>query len=307
MNGEISMRDSFLNQLYEFTKKDKNVVIVSADMGAPGLDQFRDNLSSQFVNVGIAEHDMIAIATGLAFEGKKPFTIAIAPFATTRCHEFVKLNLGLMKAPVNIIGIGAGFSYDDSGPTHHTTEDISIMRAIPNLVIFSPSDSKMAGAFAEIVYRFPGPKYIRLDRQVLPSLSHYYDLDNYEKGFKELESGEDIAIISTGNMVHKALEVREKMKSEGKNIGVIDLYRLKPVSHELKDILSKYKQIISLEEHLLDGGFGSIIAEVIVDNNLSVKLKRIGLKDYVYLYRRDNIQKKCEIDVDSVIGIVRGL
>ena len=304
--NQTSMRDAFLTRLYQLGKQDRNVVIVSADFGAPALDIIRLDLASQFVNVGIAEQNMIAIASGLALEGKKPYAFAIAPFATSRCHEFTKVDLSLMKIPVRILGVGAGFSYDDSGPTHHTTEDIAIMRALPNLEILCPADSIASAKFADISYNSDKPMYIRLDRKILPQI--YNESESFQEGFKEIKKGEEICIIATGNTVHIALEVNRRLESEGKKIGVIDLYRLKPVSPDLKKLLSNYKMIISLEEHILDGGLGSIISEIITDSNLKVNLKRIGLTKYIYAYGgRENIQKICAIDADSVIKCIKNL
>ncbi len=306
MKGNLSMRDSFINKIYDLAKEDREVMIVSADMGAPALDKFRFELGNQFLNVGIAEENMISVASGLASEGKKPYTMAIMPFTTSRCHEFIKLNLGLMKIPVRVIGIGTGFSYDDSGPTHHTTEDIAIMRAIPNLTIFSPADSISAEKIAEISYKENKPTYIRLDRKVQPLI--YEESENFETGFKELKQGFDICIISTGNMVHESLKIAKKLEETGKVVGVIDVYRLKPINQEIVRILSKYKKIVSLEEQILDGGFGSIISELITDNFLQSRLKRIGIKNYIYCYGgRENIQKQCNIDVDSVIKEIEKL
>jgi len=304
MDNKTSMRDSFIGRVYEIAKQDREVMIVSADMGAPALDKFRLELSNQFLNVGIAEENMISVSAGLAAEGKKPYTMAIMPFTTSRCHEIVKLNLGLMKLPIRVLGIGTGFSYDDSGPTHHTTEDIAIMRAIANLTILSPADSVAARKFADISYRENKPMYIRLDRKVMPTI--YNENEDFEKGFKELKQGADTCIISTGNMVHNALEIAKIKDGEGEKIGIIDLYRLKPINQEIISVLSKYKKIISLEEHLIDGGLGSIISELITDNNLQVRLKRIGVKDYIYCYgERENIQKKCKIDIDSVLNEIK--
>jgi len=187
MISNKTMRDAFWDRLYEFAKDDKKVILVCADMGAPALDKWRKDLTNQYFNVGIAEHNMLGIASGLAKEGKNVYTYAIAPFITSRAHEFAKLNGGLMKLPIKIVGVGAGFSYDDSGPTHHTTEDISIMRAIPNLVVLSPSDSIIAEKFAEISYCSKEPIYLRLDRQIQPNI---YNINNkadyYKKGFCEI-------------------------------------------------------------------------------------------------------------------------
>jgi transketolase len=307
MENNLSMRDAFLNRVYDFAKQDKDIIIISADLGAPSLDQIRDNLKNQFVNIGIAEQNMISVASGLASEGKKPFAFALGPFASSRCHEFIKINMGLMKYPVKIISLGSGVSYDYSGPTHHATEDISLIRAIPNVEIFSPSYSGMAKAFVSILYYSDKPSYIRLDRKILPDLSKYYQQDSFETGFKELEEGESIAIIATGDMVHKALEVQKILLEQGIRIGVIDIYRLNPLSETLGLLLSKYSRVISLEEHLLNGGLGSIISELITDNELNIKLKRMGLKNYCYTYGREAILKKFELDVESVVNEIRKL
>lgn len=131
MIQNITMRDAFLNRLYDIAKENRDIILISADMGAPALDKFRSDLSSQFINVGIAEANLVTIATGMALSGKKVFIYAIMPFVTSRCYEMIKVDLSLMNVPVTAIGVGAGFSYDDSGPTHHSTEDISIMRTLP--------------------------------------------------------------------------------------------------------------------------------------------------------------------------------
>jgi len=300
--SKISMRDAFIGKLYDIGLNDKNLIFVSGDMGAPALDDFRKDLSSQFVNVGIAEHNMVAVASGLALEGKKTYCFAIAPFASSRCYEFTKIDLSLMKIPVTILGVGAGFGYDDSGPTHHTTEDISIMRALPNMEIYCPADSMSASKVAELTYKSGKPGYVRLDRQLQPLI--YSEDESFEEGFKELRTGDEIGIIATGNMVHIALDAAEKLREKGKNVGVVDLYRIKPVNPFLKDVLGRYKYVISLEEHLLDGGLGSLISEIITDDNLDVKLKRLGVKEYLYKYGRDHIQECCGIDADSVVRFV---
>ncbi len=290
------MRDAFIGRIFKFAKNDRNVIFISADMGAPSLDIFRKNLADQFVNVGIAEQNMMTIAAGLALSGKKPYVYAIAPFATSRCYEFIKLEASLMKLPIKIIGVGAGFSYDDSGPTHHTTEDISIIRALPEIEIFSPSDSLSAERCAVLSYKSKKPTYIRLDRKVLPLIHN--SGERFEDGFRELKKGKETCIVATGNMVHVALEAARKMAE----VGVIELYRLKPIDKSFVSCISKYKRIISAEEHLLAGGLGSIISEIITDNDLNIKLKRVGLDRYVYLYGgRANIQKVCRIDAQSII------
>ena len=298
-----TMRDAFFDNLYRLAKRDKRIFLLSADMGAPSLDKFRKELSSQFINMGIAEQNMVTVATGLALAGKKVFIYAIMPFVTLRCYEMLKINLSLMNIPITAIGVGAGFGYNDSGPTHHSTEDIAVMRVLPNLVIFSPSDSVMAYKLASISCKEKFPIYIRLDRKVLPLIYDKRKID-FSLGFSELRKGRDLYIISTGNMVHKALEVARLLKSYSLHAGVIDLYRLKPLSRDpLLKIIKKVKRIVTLEEHLINGGLGSIIAEIIVDAKTEVFLKRIAIPDrYYYAYgEREDILRVCGLDTSTVV------
>lgn len=301
----IAMRDAFFDKLYEIAKKDRNIILVSADQGAPSLDKFRRDLGNQFINVGIAEQNMVTVATGLALSGKKVFTHALMPFATSRCYELIKVDLSLMNIPITVVGIGAGFSYDDSGPTHHCTEDIAIMCVLPHMTILNPSDSIMAAKFADMSCTIPGPSYVRLDREVLPPI--YNQDDNFSAGLTNLKTGKDICIISTGNMVHKAFAVSDRLADCSISAGVIDLYRLKPINKELllKNI-EESKRIVTLEEHLLSGGIGSAVAEILVDNGKTIPLKRIGVPDkYYYAYGgRNNIQSICGLDGNSVTNSI---
>lgn len=298
-----TMRDAFFDALYDIVKQERNTVIISADMGAPSLDKFRRDLSSQFVNVGIAEENMVTIATGLALSGKKVFIYAIMPFVTSRCYEMLKVDLSLINLAVTVIGVGAGFSYEDSGPTHHSTEDITIMRVLPNMTILNPSDCVMAAKCAELACQITGPSYIRLDREVLPIIYTSPTAQTFTEGIATLKTGEDVCMIATGNMVHNALKIAEKLENHDIHAGVIDLYRLKPINTELLlTEITMSKKIVTLEEHLLEGGMGSAIAEILVDHGKSISLKRFGIPGkYLYAYGgREHIQAVCGIDVESV-------
>ncbi|HOK57306.1 MAG TPA: transketolase C-terminal domain-containing protein [bacterium] len=298
-----TMRDSFFDRLYDLAKKDKNIYLISADMGAPSLDKYRRDLKEQFINVGIAEENMVLIATGLSLCGKKAYIYAIMPFVTSRCYEMLKVDLSLMNIPVTAIGVGAGFGYDDSGPTHHCTEDITIMRVLPNFYIFSPSDSLMAYKFAEITYKLKSPSYVRLDRKILPLI--YKEDNDFSDGLSVLKEGKDFYIIGTGNMTHRAIEVAEELEKYRINAGVIDLYRIKPINEQLLiKIVKNTKGVVTIEEHLLAGGMGSAVIEVLMDNGINLPVKRFGVKDrYLYAYGgRENIQKICGLDKESVVN-----
>jgi len=217
----------------------------------------------------------------------------------------IKVDLSLMNIPVTIIGVGAGFSYDDSGPTHHCTEDIAIMRVLPHMTILNSSDSIMAAKFAGMSYKMSGPNYVRLDRETLPPI--YNQDDNFSDGLSNLSPGEDICIIATGNMVHRAFDVANKLKEHSIEAGVIDLYRIRPINEELLlDSIEKLKRIVTLEEHLLAGGIGSAVAETLIDNDKTMSLKRIGIRGkYYYAYGgRNNIQSQCGLDTDSVSKMI---
>ena len=303
----IGMRDAFFNALYEIVKQDKNVIIITADNGAPTLDQFSQNLPNQFFTVGIAEQQMIGMACGMAVEGKKVYTYAIAPFVTTRVHEFNKLCLGAMNLPIVNLGVGAGYAYDIMGPTHHTVEDITIMRSIPNMKVHSPADSSTAASLAEISYNDPSPQYIRFDRTGIPNL--YSDKKvNFKSGMIKVKDGEDLCIIATGIMVHQALEVASELKKEGIEAGVIDLHRIKPITKDLlMDYIKGYSQVVTMEEHLLAGGMGSAIAEIFVDEGILMPLLRIGQDDkFVFdLGGRQAIWKAHGLDVPGIIKKIK--
>ena len=293
---DITMRDAFLDELYKIASTDRRVVLVSADFGAPSLDRFRKGLSGQFINVGIAEQNMVSVAAGLALGGKIVFTYAILPFITMRCYGQTRVDLCSMNLPVTLVGVGPGYAYDDSGPTHHAPEDIAIMRVLPNIAIWSASDSEMAVSFARMAYDTSGPKYIRLDRTKHPVGTDKRDLS---QGFRELRRGEKLTIIATGYMVGRALKVADELAKHDIDAGVIDLYRIKPINQEV--ILGR-KRIVTLEEHFLPGGLGSIVSEIIVDSGQHSVLKRIGLPlEYTVHYGgREHLHELAGLDVKSV-------
>ena len=138
--GDRTQRDAFWSRGYEAAREDRDIVVITADMGAPALDAFRSDLPAQFINVGIAEQNAVSVGTGLALAGKKVFVYAIAPFITLRCLEQIRVGQGIMGIPLTLVGVGAGFGYEDSGPTHHLVEDLAVMRAMPNMTVVAPGD-----------------------------------------------------------------------------------------------------------------------------------------------------------------------
>ncbi len=275
---QLDIRDAFFEELHRIASIDRNLVFLTADMSAFSLERFKKDLPEQYVNVGVAEQNMVSIAAGLALTGKRVFIYAIAPFITMRCYEQIKVDLSTMRLPVTIIGMGPGITYNSDGPTHHATEDISIMRVLPGITILSLSDPVMAGKAAGISYANEGPTYIRLDKGALPRL---YTIDSdFSDGVSLLREGRDALIITTGAMVHQASEVAAELSTQGVSAGVADVYRIKPLNDGLLlSYIKEAERLVTLEEHSIAGGLGSIVSELLHDNDISKPLKRLGLPD----------------------------
>nr|HID58720.1 1-deoxy-D-xylulose-5-phosphate synthase [Desulfobacterales bacterium] len=308
MSGQ-SQRDAFWDRVYELAKENKDIVVVIADMGAPALDKFRTDLSAQYIDVGIAEQQAIALSAGLALSGKKVFAYAIAPFITLRCYEHTRVNLASMNIPVTLVGVGAGVSYDDSGPTHHAVDDLSVLRILPNLRIYNMTDSVMAKAFADISCGLSWPNYIRMDRKTLPSI--YKDGTDFSLGITVLFPAKELFLVATGNMVHRALDVRNELEKKGIDAGVIDVYTFPINGDAFVETVRDVKQVVTLEEHSLAGGLGSAVCEVLADYRILKPVKRLGMdlsRGYCYKYGgRENIQSLYGLDTEGVVETVLSL
>jgi transketolase len=299
-------RDVFWTRIYQRALQERDIIIVSADMGAPSLDAIRRDLPDQFVNVGIAEQNGLLIAAGLARQGKRPFLYGIAPFVSLRCIEQIRVECAIMKIPLTVVGVGVGFGYDDSGPTHHLVEDVAMMRAMPNINIVTPSDNAMMQAVADECLDHPAPRYLRLDRQALPDL---YDSDtDFRPGFVEVCKGADGVIVADGYMTHVALQVREMLSKKGRDFGVIDLFRLPPDREALLERLEKQPRVITLEEHYTAGGMGSWVLEALNERGSPVPVQRLGLpieQGYSYTYGgRDIILDEYGLSAKNIAKII---
>ena len=303
----LGMRDVFFDTLFPIFEKDENTIFITADNGAPTLDKYGDTHPDRYYTVGIAEQFMIGLAAGLAVEGKKVYNYAIAPFITLRCFEQNKLDMCAMELPIVNIGVGRGYAYDIMGPTHHTVEDITAMRVLPNLVIYNPSDHVTTRALVPVVHEDRRPQYIRFDRAGIENIYEEGEIDP-KKGLKLARPGKDLCILATGIMVHQALKTAKALEAWGIDAAVMDVFRLKPLNAgEICSFLSQYDKAVTMEEHLLAGGFGSSIAEVIVDHSIPIRLMRIGQEDRFVFDNggREAIWEKYGLDVDSMAEKVR--
>lgn len=293
------MRDAFFEELFQIASYDHDVILLMADQGAMTFKKFEEKIPQQLINVGIAEQNMISVAAGLALCGKKVFVHAIANFTTLRCYEQIKVDLSIMNLPVTIAGIGAGFTYGSDGPTHHANQDIAAMRAIPGIRILNASDTVNISAFPYLAYRIPKLTYIRFDKGNYTPL---YDKNhNFLEGVGEIIKGTDTVIISTGIMVHQAVNIASQFRVK---VGVIDIYQLKPLNEKkIYKLLSSYKKIVVLEEHLSYGGLSSIVADLLADYYLKKDFLRIGLPDEnTFVYgNRDYMHNQIGISEAQII------
>ena len=278
-----AMRDALLEQIHVAMASDPTIFFVSADFGSPVLDRIRADHPKRFVNVGIAEQNLINISAGLALEGYKVFSYAIAPFITMRCFEQIRVSLALLSEVrpmnVNLIGVGAGYSYVVSGPTHQCYEDITLMRAMPNFQIMSPADHVTAQSLFGRCVDELGPKYLRLDAQVLPVI--YTDVaPNTAHGFNVHRRGEELCLIATGYMLHTAFTVADRLSAKGVKVGVIDLFDLARFSAEsLRQELQTYETVVSMEEGFVGrGGLDALLYNFIGHNGIDAKLLNIGVE-----------------------------
>ncbi|MCX5815279.1 MAG: transketolase [Proteobacteria bacterium] len=308
-----AMRDVFIEQIYYKMFENKSLFFLTADFGSPKLDVLRKDFNNRFINVGIAEQNLVNVATGLALEGFIVYAYAIAPFLVMRAYEQIRNNLSLLShvhdINVNLIGVGAGLSYDVSGPTHHSLEDISIIRTLPNISLISPSDWVLAEKFVDYSIENKKPKYIRFDGKPLPNIYSDTDDVNLDDGFFELAKGDDVCLVSTGHMTHTALNVAEKLNRERIHIGVIDVFIIKPMNETVFfSSLVKYKYILTLEEAFINkGGLDSFVISILNRKSSDTKIKSKGFKDsYVFdVGSRDYLHKLNNLDEDSVVADIK--
>jgi transketolase len=306
------MRDLFIETLCDRMAQEDTIWFLTADLGSPALDRMRREFPDRCLNVGIAEQNLVNVATGLALEGQTVYGYAIAPFISMRAYEQVRVNLAISSqirpVNVNLIGVGGGVSYQVSGPTHHTLEDLSIMRLLPGMTVFSPSDAALAGAFVDYSLSRPGPKYLRFDGKALPVLYENVTPELLADGFCELVLGNGVCLVATGFMTQRAVRVAREC-----GCGAVDLFMLKPFDGEkLYATLSRYRHVITLEEAFINGGgLDCAIATLLTDRRSTITLDRVGFNDrYVFdLGSRDRLHALNGMDDAAIIdrvGRLRG-
>lgn len=256
------MRNSFINSIYKATKINENVLCLVGDIGAFLLRNYIKDFPFNYYNLGAAEANMVGVAAGFAMSGKIPFVYTITPFITSRCYEQIKVDVCYNEVNVKLVGIGSGVSYGTMGPTHHSLEDIAIMRVLPNMIVISPADPREVEEAVIAAMKHIGPVYIRL---TLSSNPLDYKRGNFKIGkARILKKGSDAAIIATGDMVSIANEASVVLKKNNIDCYVINIHTIKPIDEELiKKLSRECKAIVSIEEHSIIGGLGSAVSSII--------------------------------------------
>jgi transketolase len=273
-------RQAFTDKLLELARKDKDIVAVTSDArGSVTLNKYADQLPAQFVEVGIAEQNAIGISAGLALSGKKPFVCGPACFYAARSYEQVKVDVAYNKTNVKIIGVSGGVSYGALGTTHHSLNDIAVMRTLPDMSVILPCDVALTQKMTESLVNHIGPVYVRVGRAAVPNV--YIDkVPEFILGkANTLMEGSDITIIGTGETVYYCLQAGKMLAEKGVHVRVLDMHTIKPLDYEaIEKAAKETKRIVVVEEHHVKGGLGSAVAEWVVEN-YPIPIKLIGFPD----------------------------
>lgn len=303
----MGTRNAFGAFLTEVAADHPELFAMTADFTkSTGLAKFKEQYPRQFLSVGIAEQNMIALASGLASEGKNVFASSFASFITTRCYEQVKVNLGYMQHNVKLVGIASGLGVSYQGNTHFGLDDVSLMRAIPNMTIVVPSDCTEVAKATEALADFEGPAYLRLVGEgFIPIVND----DDYEfeigKGIKKRD-GKDVLMIANGTMVNQSLKVAKELAEQGVEATIINMHTVKPLDTQIIDenICGK-KLIVTIEEGQLNGGLGSAVAEYVSSLNESPKVLRLGIKDiFPHAGSYQFLLEQCGLSVEGVVKCI---
>jgi len=310
MNGKwesrFDPRRVYGNKICEIGQRRPETIVLVADLAVSfNLLEFSGSCAAQFLNVGVAEQNMVGIAAGLALEGKVPWVNSIAPFATLRCCEQIRTDLCYNNLRAVIVSIMGGLSGAPLGATHYATDDLGVLRSFANMTILVPADQWEIEAAMDAALEAKGPVYLRLGAGMEPHLPFPRSDFQIGRAFPLVE-GKDISLIATGYMVHKALEAAEKLAQEGFSVGVYDHPTIKPLDKESVIAAARGRRlVVSIEEHNIYCGLGSAVAEVMAEAGMAVPLRRLGLPDvYGSVGEREDLLKKYGLDGAGIVRVV---
>jgi transketolase len=295
--------------LTQLAKKNKKIVALTADLaGSTKIGRFQKDFPERFFNVGIAETNMMGIASGMAATGLIPVVSTFAAFAALRCAEWVRTDLCYQKRNVKIIATHSGTSFGQAGTTHHCTEDFAVMRAMAGITVIAPADAyETAVAMAQAI-EMEGPVYIRIGRSFEPPLHKSIDSFDFQIGKAiQLHEGTDITVIATGRTVNGALEAAEIAAGQGLSVRVLDLHTIKPIDAEaILKAVQDTRRIITVEDHNVYSGMGSAVADVIAASGKGCVLKKLGLQDeFSIVGYPDDLLHYYKMDADGIVEAIQ--
>lgn len=307
------MRDTVIRTLIELGKEDKDVELITGDLGFGVLKSFWETLPNQFVNAGIAEQNMTGVAAGMALEGKKVFTYSIGNFPTLRCLEQIRNDCAYHNANVNVICVGGGYVYGSLGMSHHATEDIAILRALPDVTVICPGDPIEAALAVKKIAQTDGTCYLRLGRGGEKNVNTVIKEFEIGKAYK-LRDAKDmnkkVAVFSTGAILEETTKACDMLEEQEIAVEQYSFPTVKPIDRAvIEDCADRFDNIFTVEEHNIVGGFGGAVAEVLAECGGKAKLHRIGIDDFycIEVGSQAYLREQVGINAEGIVRKVKGV
>jgi transketolase len=304
------MRAAYVDTIVELAKKDRNIVVLEADlMSCTNTGSFKAAYPDRFYNMGIAEANMIGVAAGLSAAGKIPFAATFGCFASRRVYDQFFISANYARLNVKLVGTDPGVTAAFNGGTHMPFEDLALMRVIPGLTVLEPSDAWSCAAFTRLAAEHYGCVYLRFPRKPVPVL--YTEKDEFPIGkARLLKEGKDLCFAALGSlMVNESLKARELLAADGIDAGVLDVLSLKPIDREaVMEQASRVRAVISAENHQINGGLGSAVAEILAESGFRGKFARIGIRDeFGEVGTQDYLTRRFGLDAETLAAKAREL
>ncbi len=306
MTDEKEMRQVLANTLAEMANTDNRICVLEADlMGCHATKAFKEAHPDRFVNVGIAEANLIGVAAGMSAMGKVPFAYSFAPFATRRCYDQIFISVAYAKRNVKIVGSDPGVCAEANGGTHMPLEDMAIMRAIPKMVCFEPTDAAMLARAIPQIVDYPGAVYIRLFRK---KAEHVFDdVPDFQLGkATKVRDGKDVTLIASGIMVSRAIAAADKLAEEGISAAVLNMHTWKPIDEDaIAEAVKNTGAIVTCENHATNGGLGSAVAEVVVEK-CPAPVELVGVKNsFGEVGKNAYLSEKFHLTTEDIIAAAK--
>lgn len=299
-----SVRDMFFDEIYRQIQAGQDIVVVTADLGAPSLDALRKNYPQRYISIGIAEQSLISIGAGLALAGQRVVAYGLNPFPATRAFDQIRCLMAELKIPLTVCALNAGLCSAECGYTHIPVDDMAALRTLPNLHIHNPSDGTLAQILARMVVQEPLPRYIRFDKTIRGQLYGPEEID-LNSGFQVYGQAGGLCIVTFGCYVAPLREQVRRWTDAGKPVLLADLHTLPADADKLAAVLRGSAAILTVEENVLAGGIGSYILELMADKKIDRPIERLGLRVengwYSVFTDRNYIQKQQALDMQSVV------